>query len=652
MISYFFYSYSSNHSDPEPQNDDGIVAEEESDNVKHDVTDNNNKRDVTNESDQQDDKKQRKKKKGDVKNESVGEKHDVITEEKEGAEKCDGKQRKKRKRDVTDNNNDNDGDVKNESVGEKRHVITEEKRDDKGAKKRKLDVTDKENCGDVTNESVGEKRDVKNESDVNEEEDEVIILKKNKITHVSLRRSARVQQRKNEMKGHLKKLADKRTKNLAGQFVFSESSVTFRPPEGYYGNFGVTEHNVKGGSTSVHDEDDDMQEVDSSSSTDKVIIKKPKKGFIDNELFPDDSLDVSYDTLKNNINKSISRLEADDIDVDHIMEDDGNRDVTAGADTDRDVTVGYSDRDVTVSDADVPKRDPMNLFARNRPDPVFTDDDDYRIERTPGVIDPKWRIRTNSYPIDNRGFGQHDAVLQQMTQGDERDKQLMQVLSHVVSQSTAASSVQNDEEEYVEEEDYEEESNGKSGQSYKVICGNGEETSEDKSNSNDDGDQNDSEEVSATSAYESANEKVSDKGHPQKRDETLQATKCDVTPEKHDVTHDADDGLKSQKHDGTTTLEAQKRDATTTLEPIVITPDQVVTDSIIDLSGQVLIDANTGNAYNINDVDVSQFTDVFIVNATSDNPLQNYQPVTLKLLDADDVLPIKKEQIDQPSVVL
>ena len=43
MISYFFYSYSSNHSDPEPQNDDDIVAEEESDNVKRDVTDNDNK---------------------------------------------------------------------------------------------------------------------------------------------------------------------------------------------------------------------------------------------------------------------------------------------------------------------------------------------------------------------------------------------------------------------------------------------------------------------------------------------------------------------------------------------------------------------------------------------------------------------------------
>ena len=75
-------------------------------------------------------------------------------------------------------------------------------------------------------------------------------------------------------------------------------------------------------------------------------------------------------------------------------------------------------------------------------------------------------------------------------------------------------------------------------------------------------------------------------------------------------------------------------------------------DCIIDLSGQILIDANMGNAYNVDDVDVSQFTDVFIVNPTSDNPLQNYELVTLKLLDADDDLPIKKEWIDEPSAVL
>ena len=108
---------------------------------------------------------------------------------------------------------------------------------------------------------------------------------------------------------------------------------------------------------------------------------------------------------------------------------------------------------------------------------------------------PNWRIKAGSYPLNNRGFRQHDAVLQQMTQGDERDKHLMQVLSDVVSQSTAVSSVQNDDEEYVEEEDYDdddisgnaEESDSEEGQSY--FSGNGEGTNEDNSNSNDGGDQ-------------------------------------------------------------------------------------------------------------------------------------------------------------------
>ena len=270
-------------------------------NVKCDVADNDNKCDVTNESDQDD--KWRKKRKCDVKNESVD--HDVTNVEV----------------DTERDEENNKGDITNES-----------EQDDKRRKKRKCYVTDNDNKGDVTNESEQDdkwrkkrKRDVKNESVVNvdQEEDEVIILKRNKTTLVSLWRSGWVQQKKNEMKGHLKKLQDQRTKNLAGQFVFSKSSVTDRPPEGYYGKFSVTEHNVKGGSKSVHDEDNDIQEVDLSSSTDKVVIKKPKKGFIDNELFPDDTLDVSYDTLKSNINKSISRLEADDIDLDHIMNDDG-----------------------------------------------------------------------------------------------------------------------------------------------------------------------------------------------------------------------------------------------------------------------------------------------------------------------------------------
>ena len=107
---------------------------------------------------------------------------------------------------------------------------------------------------------------------------------------------------------------------------------------------------------------------------------------------------------------------------------------------------------------------------------------------------------------------------------------------------------------------------------------------------------------------------------PQKCDETLEEMEHDVngqTPQKRDETHDEDgpppdSGLKSQECDGTTAPDRQP-------DPIVITPDQVVTehDSIIDLSGQILIDAKMGNAYNIDDVDVSQF----IVNGTTDKPI-------------------------------
>ena len=89
-------------------------------------------------------------------------------------EKCDDKGRKKRKLDVTDK--DNGGDVTNGSEQE-----------DKRRKKGKPDLTDNANDGDVTNGSEQDddkrrkkrKPDVKNESDVNEEVDEVIILKKN-----------------------------------------------------------------------------------------------------------------------------------------------------------------------------------------------------------------------------------------------------------------------------------------------------------------------------------------------------------------------------------------------------------------------------------------------------------------------------------------
>ena len=71
--------------------------------------------------------------------------------------------------------------------------------------------------------------------------------------------------------------------------------------------------------------------------------------------------------------------------------------------------------------------------------------------------------------------------------------------------------------------------------------------------------------------------------------------------------------------------------------------DGSVQSEIVDLSGKLIIDANTGNAYNIDKIDVSEFTEMYVVSC-HDDPLQNYEKITLQLLDDE----IKKEGDEQP----
>ena len=75
----------------------------------------------------------------------------------------------------------------------------------------------------------------------------------------------------------------------------------------------------------------------------------------------------------------------------------------------------------------------------------------------------------------------------------------------------------------------------------------------------------------------------------------------------------------------------------------VMSFDNSVQSEIVDLSGKLIIDANTGNAYNIDEIDVSQFTEMYVVSCL-DDPLQNYEKITLQLLDDE----IKKEGDEQP----
>ena len=331
--------------------------------------------------------------------------------------------------------------------------------------------------------------------------------------------------------------------------------------------------------------------------------------------------------------------------------------------------------------------------------------------------------------MDNRGFGQHRNVLNQMQGGDTRDQNLIQILHDVINPEENKDD--DDVADYDEDiADYDEDG---------VDNGNGEEISDGNGNgdvsetgngaSNNDYSDTSSytnttdkmpkdDTASATSPYDLSlsiedgdkpQEKLNidkqsrkhDGGAVEKHDVkggknqipqtpkekhdvnsdgvTVGEEKCYVnsggpqTPkEKHDVNSDGvtvgeekhpDTNPEPQEGDVNDQLEGEQQtaivgekpdtiDVNNKLSVIEIAPQQQVIDDavqseIVNLSGKIIIDSQTGNAYNIDDVDVSQFTEMFIV-SYNDDPLQNYEKVTLQLLDDE----IKKESDDNQKTVL
>ena len=87
--------------------------------------------------------------------------------------------------------------------------------------------------------------------------------------------------------------------------------------------------------------------------------------------------------MKNNISVAIEKLGEEDIEVNQLLDRDvTNRDATDPDGTNRDVT-----------DPDVTTPDKMNLFNHDRKVLVHTSDDEYRVDKTPGIIDERWRIK-------------------------------------------------------------------------------------------------------------------------------------------------------------------------------------------------------------------------------------------------------------------
>ena len=385
-------------------------------------------------------------------------------------------------------------------------------------------------------------------------------------------------------------------------------------------------------------------------------------------------MDISNDTLKNNIN-SIASLKEEDIEVYEIMTDSSNGNKT-GTKEDEDhngnryVKSSSGNRYVKSSEeSDVNSEDP----------------DAYRIDNTPGFLDNTWRIKNNAYPVDNRGFGHHKETLQEMENtGSEKDQELLQVLSDVTGTVSKQAC----------EEDDEEGDNDEEGDSIEDGDSREEGDSDNKCETcgyiSDEGSDGDG---TPTSEYGSAKEEIMNRSHNSDTGDNSIVQKegdgatvperkeCDITDndgggksevdeapadqKERDVTEHEKRGVDEQKRDVNATLPADcdvTEECDVTQQPILITPqphptgmEQVTAsdlqlNSIVDLSGQMLIDAQTGQAHNIDDVDISQFNEVFIVNPSVDNPLQEFQTVKIQLIEEMVTIKEEQENIDQKVV--
>ena len=217
-----------------------------------------------------------------------------------------------------------------------------------------------------------------------------------------------MQKRKDENRSKLKQLQDKRSKSLAAKFILGESSVTYRPPQGYYGNFGANESNVKGSVVVVDDDDDEEEEVmdENTSSEEYVKLRKPKKGFIKNEIVYSDDDNFSHDeTLRHNLNIAESTIDS----ALNAIEDLNKSDLMDDKELNKDKRDVHNQKQ---------ERDAQNQ-QENRDKKYFHD--------------PNWREGLGSWSVDNRGFGRHKEVLENMAGGNEQDQALMGVLNQVVA---------------------------------------------------------------------------------------------------------------------------------------------------------------------------------------------------------------------------
>ena len=523
---------------------------------------------------------------------------------------------------------------------------------------------------------ISEKHDVKKED--NSSDEIVLVCHRKRASNVSRRRSMRIQKRKSEEKKQLQELQNKRSKKLAAKFIFSESAVTYRPPVGYYGSFGVTEKdNPEVIEINDHDDDDNDDEDDNDMIVDDIIkpdvLKKPKEGFLDNELIektddeaevqdgsdgfsPSCELELDQDIISNNVNKALDSLGFEDLDVDTLMNSDEDmKDQSKSSDveksmvevgvtnkvTDKSVAKGVTDRNVAkglrrgvkscgrgiCNEEYLKQFQPSSYFDFNKS--LFSSSDESAGNRSDSASAAykaadetssmneqaadsfRWRIDE----IDNRGFGQHKELLEDMpVSGSDKDKKLLDVLSGLTNTKTVSST-----DGYVEHQDVESTSgtsdvNGernyqKSEDSVQPVSNESDANSGGSSGiSATDGYGSEGKDSDETKSYENENTNVVKDGVCEEIKEGDETTVGDGSTDvvKEDVSCKERDETQGIRTEGTGIIDGV----------INITPDNCEKGElpdIVNLTGQYLHNAVTGEVYNIDNVDISQFTQIYLV---------------------------------------
>ena len=128
-------------------------------------------------------------------------------------------------------------------------------------------------------------------------EEQIIIVRLSKrLKDVRDMKSFIVDDYTEKRKGYKARREDSERLRMAAPFILDQSSVSLRPPKGYYGNFGENDNDYI-------DQDDFSSENGHKNATDISI--------------DDDKMSIGDTTLCNNINKEIEFLLEDDIELDH-----------------------------------------------------------------------------------------------------------------------------------------------------------------------------------------------------------------------------------------------------------------------------------------------------------------------------------------------